>query len=55
MAQINDDLNTLIAARNNMKTALINKGQTVTNDIRTYANAISNISGGGRRRFSYNS
>lgn len=47
MAQINDDLNTLIAARNNMKTALINKGQTVTNDIRTYANAISNISGGG--------
>ena len=47
MAQINIDLETLKTARDNMKTALEEKGQTVTKDIRTYAEAISNISTGG--------
>ena len=47
MAQINTDLETLKTARDNMKTALEEKGQTVTKDIRTYAEAISNISTGG--------
>lgn len=47
MAQINTDLETLKIARDNMKLALEGQGQTVTKDIRTYAQAISNISGGG--------
>ena len=47
MAQINTDLEILKTARDNMKTALEEKGQTVTKDIRTYAEAISNISTGG--------
>ena len=47
MAQINNDLETLKTARDNMKTALEGKGQTVTKDIRTYAAAISNIPTGG--------
>lgn len=47
MSQINTDLETLKTARDNMKTALEGKGQTVTKDIRTYANAIANISTGG--------
>ena len=47
MAQINNDLETLKTARDNMKIALEEKGQTVTKDIRTYAEAISNISTGG--------
>lgn len=47
MAQINTDLETLKTARDNMKSALEGQGQTVTKDIRTYAQAISNISGGG--------
>ena len=41
------DLNTIKTARDNMKTALEGKGQTVTKDIRTYAEAITNIEGGG--------
>ena len=47
MAQINTDLEILKTARDNMKTALEEKGQTVTKDIRTYAAAISNIPTGG--------
>jgi len=47
MAQLNEDLETLKTARDSMKTALEEKGQTVTKDIRTYATAIGNISGGG--------
>lgn len=46
MSTIVQDLNTLQDARDNMKTALENKGMTVTNDIRTYANAIANIPSG---------
>lgn len=46
MAQLNDDLDTIKSARDSMKTALASKGQTVTKDIRTYAEAIGNISGG---------
>ena len=41
------DLNTIKTARDNMKLALEGQGQIVTKDIRTYAQAISNISGGG--------
>ena len=53
MSQINTDLETLKTARDNMKTALEGKGQTVTKDIRTYANAIANIptEGGGVKLF----
>lgn len=46
MAQINEDLETLKTARDNMKTALENKGQIVNKDIRTYASAITNIPSG---------
>lgn len=46
MAQLNDDLDTIKSARDSMKTALASKGQTVTKDIRTYAEAIGNISTG---------
>ena len=46
MSTIVQDLNTLQGARDDMKTALENKGMTVTNDIRTYANAIANIPSG---------
>ena len=46
MSTIVQDLNTLQDARDDMKTALENKGMTVTNDIRTYANAIANIPSG---------
>lgn len=46
MAQINEDLETLKTARDNMKIALENKGQIVNNDIRTYASAITNIPSG---------
>ena len=53
MSQINTDLEALKTARDNMKTALEGKGQTVTKDIRTYANAIANIptEGGGVKLF----
>lgn len=47
MSNLNQDLTTLISARDSMKSALENKGQAVNTDIRTYANAISNISSGG--------
>ena len=47
MTQLIDDLRTIQTARDNMKLALQSKGQVVTTDIRTYANAISNISTGG--------
>lgn len=47
MAQLNDDLITIKSARDSIKLALEGKGQIVTKDIRTYAEAISNISGGG--------
>ena len=46
MAKLNNDLTKIITARNDMKSALASKGQTVTNDIRTYAEAISNIDTG---------
>ena len=51
MANLNQDLETLKTARDNMKTALEVKGQTVSKDIRTYADAISNISGGDVKLF----
>lgn len=40
---LNDKLNLIQDARDNMKLALENKGQTVSNDIRTYSAAINNI------------
>lgn len=43
MAQLNTDLETIKTARDNMKTALEGQGQTVTKDIRTYAQAIANL------------
>lgn len=46
MATLNEQLTELQTARDNMKTALTGKGQAVTNDIRTYAEAIAGISGG---------
>lgn len=44
MASLNEQLTELQTARDNMKIALENKGQSITKDIRTYADAISNIS-----------
>lgn len=46
MSDVNEELNTLISARNNIKSAITQKGQTVNNDIRTYSEAILNIEGG---------
>lgn len=43
MANLNEQLNELQIARDEMKIALLNKGQSVTKDIRTYADAINNI------------
>lgn len=46
MAEIDNlksDLEEIQTARDNIKTALENEGETVTNDIRTYANAIPNV------------
>ena len=51
MAKLNDDLAEIITARNDMKSALALKGQTVTNDIRTYAEAISHIEGGSKQEY----
>lgn len=45
-SDLNDKLNLISNARNDIKSSLINKGQLVNNDIRTYANAIYNISSG---------
>ena len=47
MATLNEQLAELQDARDDMQLALLDKGQTVTKDIRTYATAIANISGGG--------
>jgi hypothetical protein len=47
MSTLNDNLTEIQDARDDMKLALEEKGQTVTKDIRTYAEAITNISGGG--------
>lgn len=46
MSILIENLRGIQTARDEMKEALVNKGQTVTKDIRTYAQAISNISGG---------
>ena len=43
MATLNEQLAELQTARDNIKTALEGKGQAVTKDIRTYADAINNI------------
>lgn len=43
MAQLNTDLETIKTARDNMKIALEGQGQTVTKDIRTYAQVIANL------------
>lgn len=46
MAEIDNlksDLKEIQTARDNIKTALQNEGETVTNDIRTYASAIPNV------------
>lgn len=45
MATLEEKLSLIQQARNNIKISLENKGQTVNNDIRTYADAIDNISG----------
>ena len=47
MSTLVTDLNTLKTARDNMQNAFANKGVIVTKDIRTYANAITNIPSGG--------
>lgn len=44
MSELNEQLNELQVARNDLKTALALQGQSVGNDIRTYANAVVNIS-----------
>jgi len=46
MSDINEKLDLIIDARDDMKTALEGKGQVVTKDIRTYAEAVSNIESG---------
>lgn len=43
-----EKLNTIKTSLSNIKTAIINKGQTPSGNITTYADAISNISGGGQ-------
>lgn len=40
---IKNELNEIKTARDNIKTALENEGETVTNDIRTYADTILNV------------
>ncbi len=40
---IKNELNEIKTARDNIKTALENEGETVTNDIRTYADTIPNV------------
>jgi hypothetical protein len=47
MATLNEQLTELQTARDDIKTAIEGKGQTVTKDIRTYAEAINNIVSGG--------
>lgn len=47
MSTIASQLETLAEIKNNIKAAIIDKGQTVGDDFSTYANAIENISGGG--------
>ena len=46
MLELISNLREIQSARNNMKEALENKGMTVTNDIRTYAEVIANIPSG---------
>jgi hypothetical protein len=46
MTTIAEKLTTIDTALGNIKTAIINKGQTPSGDITTYATAINNISGG---------
>ena len=46
MAKLNEDLQVLQTARDEMKLALIVKGQEPTDDIRTYAEEISTIKSG---------
>ena len=41
-----DEINTLKTTLNNIKNAIINKGQTPSGGITTYATAISNIQSG---------
>ena len=47
MANLNEQLTELQTARDNIKTAIEGKGQIVTKDIRTYAEAINKIVSGG--------
>ena len=51
MSVLDYKLDLLKDARDNMRQALLGKGQVVNNDLRTYAQAIRNISGGGVRLF----
>ena len=44
MAEIGENLSTIYSHKRNIKNAIITKGQTVGNDISTYASAILNIS-----------
>lgn len=41
--ELNDKLDTIITARDNIKTSLENKGKTVTSDIRTYSNLVDSL------------
>jgi len=43
MSTLNEKLELIVQARNDIQTALANKGQIVGNDIRDYAEAVSNI------------
>ena len=51
MSNLNYKLDLLMDARDEMRRALLGKGQVVNNDLRTYAQAIRDISGGGVRLF----
>lgn len=47
MATVSENLTTLIGIKNDIKTAIINKGVEVGDDFNSYATAIGSISGGG--------
>ena len=47
MSDLSNKLNMIQNSRDDIRSAILSKGQTVTNDIRTFANAVLNINGGG--------
>jgi len=52
MSVISEQLEILAGIKNDIKAAIIDKGQTVGDDFSTYATAIENIEGGGGENFS---